>query len=155
MNRTGKVLLVVGVAAWLFGCHQTLPEPGRPNWANEITRNRELWSKASLPNYRLLVTWGGPTVGTSSALVTVEAGKVVSVVDPTSGAPVNASAAQQLGVSVDKLFEILTEANSKPNATIAATFDAGLGYPKRFKINWNRDLTDAVEWAEIELQYAS
>jgi hypothetical protein len=155
MNRTAKASLLLAGVASLYGCHQTLPEPGRPKWADEIARNKELWSKADLPNYQLLITWAGPTIGRYSGLVTVQAGKVVSVVDPASGVVLQEADAKVLGKSIDTLFEILIEADRKPRATISATFDAALGYPKRFEINWNRDFTDAIESAEIELQYPS
>jgi hypothetical protein len=144
-------LLVLGLAPFV-SCSREHPAPQPAKWDAEIARNKTLWSNAHISNYDLLIKWGGPTVGGYSGLVTVRSGAVVSVVDPATSEPLDPSQAKPIAMSVDRLFEVLSEANGKPRATLSATFDANLGYPKQFKINWNPDVTDAIESADIELR---
>jgi|WetSurMetagenome_2_1015567.scaffolds.fasta_scaffold1079746_2 hypothetical protein len=154
-DPVAKLAAAVFMLSCSLACQGSLPEPpAKVSWANEIARNRSLWAAANLSDYRVKIHWRAAFQNDPPVVVSVNAGRVVSVVYAETGVTPAASDATRLGKSIDEVFDILADADRRPLASITATFDSKLGYPVRFNINWNRTVTDATERAELELQGA-
>ncbi len=119
------------------------PAAQSSNAAQQLQRNKQLWAKQKISNYRYTLRRSCFCLPKSSEPMKIEVrnGKATSIVMASDGKPVNREYFNKHD-SVAKLFQVVEDAIAKKAHRLSVTYHPTLGYPTKIDIDYNKQIAD-------------
>jgi hypothetical protein len=119
------------------------PAAQSSNAAQQLQRNKQLWAKQKISNYRYTLRRSCFCLPKSSEPIKIEVrnGKATSIVVASDGKPVNREYFNKHD-SVAKLFQVVEDAIAKKAHRLSVTYHPTLGYPTKIDIDYNKQIAD-------------
>jgi hypothetical protein len=121
------------------------------NTSQQLQRNKQLWAKQKISNYRYTLRRSCFCLpkATEPVRMTVRNGKVSSMVAASNGQPVNREYFTKYD-SIAKLFEIVEDAIAKKAHHVSVTYHPTLGYPTQISIDYDQWMADEELYITVE-----
>ena len=119
------------------------PTPQNSNISQQLQRNKQLWARQKISNYRFTLRRSCFCLpkATEPVTITLRRGKVTSVVAASNGQATNPEYFEEYN-SIPKLFDIIQDAIAKKAHRISVTYHPTLGYPTQISIDYNQQMAD-------------
>lgn len=129
----------------------TTPTPQSSSTSQQLQRNKQLWARQKISNYRYTLRRSCFCLreATEPVRITVRNGKVTSMVAARNGKPVNREYFSNYD-SIAKLFEIVEDAITKKAHRVSVTYHPTLGYPTQISIDYDQMMADEELYITIE-----
>ena len=127
------------------------PAAQTSNAAQQLQRNKQLWAKQKISNYRYTLRRSCFCLPKSSEPMKIEVrnGKATSIVVASDGKPVNREYFNNHD-SVAKLFQVVEDAIAKKAHRLSVTYHPTLGYPTKIDIDYNKQMADEEIFLTID-----
>lgn len=127
------------------------PAAPTSNAAQQLQRNKQLWAKQKISNYRYTLRRSCFCLPKSSEPLKIEVrnGKATSIVVASDGKPVNREYFNNHD-SVAKLFQVVEDAIAKKAHRLSVTYHPTLGYPTKIDIDYNKQMADEEIFLTID-----
>ena len=137
--RALPVLVPLGLALGACG----LAPLGPSSAAGDLRAARAEWERQGISSYRYTIRRSCECLpeATAPARVEVRDGRTVSVVAATSASQVRPEAFQRYD-TVEELFAVIEETIERDPYRFSARYDARLGYPLEYSVDFDREHAD-------------